>query len=335
MAVYDGRPILPPPLPVAMAEDVMMNFSPVPPTTDTTRAAVIQPRLIASAGRPSLTDAAAREERKAMMNRSVRDDSVEDVKPGKRVGKRPSDGSTEDDEDSMAVSRVVYPPPETVQGLVSSFLPNKLAAHSPLSSFSAALMIHGIKRKGAKSRVETQIKMRISVVQPPSHSPDPSPARIGTFRAIRLQPGLGVKRRAKKAAEIDQTLGTLDPRLVLRLETQVWCTDDPERRAFACVKCVMRERKRAMSKSAAGRKAGRPGMGEESEDGLTRQGSEADVGMQPVRQAVDADGLTQEDREKIVLFNCGNLVELVEGECELPMRVTCYCRHHKEKTGFR
>lgn len=199
-------------------------------------------------------------------------------------------------------------------------------------------MIHGIKRKGAKSRVETQIKMRISVIQPPTLTSDPTPSRIGTFRAIRLQPGLGVKRRAKKAAEIDQTLGSLDPRLVLRLETQVWCTDSPERRAFACVKCVMRERKRAMSKSAAGRKVGRLGTGEESEDGSTRQGSEVDSGMgvQAVQQqAVDADGLTQEDREKIVLFNCGNLVELVEGECELPMRVTCYCRHHKEKTGFR
>lgn len=218
------------------------------------------------------------------------------------------------------------------KGSSFAFFSHAIANHP--HAHSAALMIHGIKRKGAKSRVETQIKMRISVVQHPSHTPDPSPARIGTFRAIRLQPGLGVKRRAKKAAEIDQTLGTLDPRLVLRLETQVWCTDSPERRAFACVKCVMRERKRAMSKSAAGRKAGRLGTGEESEDGSTRQGSEADVGVQPV-QAVDADGLTQEDREKIVLFNCGNLVELVEGECELPMRVTCYCRHHKEKTGFR
>lgn len=154
---------------------------------------------------------------------------------------------------------------------------------------------------------------------------EPGYDRIGTFRAIRLQPGLGVKRRAKKAAEMDQNLSLLDPGLVLRLETEVWCTDNPTRRAYACVKCVTRERKRAMSKSLAGRgKAARKGA------------EESDEARQPdVDAQVDADGLTQEDRNKIVLFNCGNLVELVEGECELPMRVTCYCRHHKEKTGFR
>lgn len=173
--------------------------------------------------------------------------------------------------------------------------------------------------------------MRISLVQPTqtglptpplSHGAGPTYDRIGTFRAIRLQPGLGVKRRAKKAAEMDQSLSMLDPALVLRLETEVWCTDAPARRAYACVKCVTRERKRAMSKSAAGRGKRR---GEESEA----------EEVKPEQQVVDGDGLTQEDRDKIVLFNCGNLVELVEGECELPMRVTCYCRHHKEKTGFR
>lgn len=59
-----------------------------------------------------------------MSGRSVRDGSVEDVKPGRRAaGKRPSDGSTEDEEDGMVVSRVVYPPPETVQGYASSPFP--------------------------------------------------------------------------------------------------------------------------------------------------------------------------------------------------------------------
>ena len=174
--------------------------------------------------------------------------------------------------------------------------------------------------------------MRISIIQPlglptPPLSltgSEPGYDRIGTFRAIRLQPGLGVKRRAKKAAEMDQSLSMLDPGLVLRLETEVWCTDNPTRRAFACVKCVTRERKRAMSKSVGGRNKVRKG-----------EESEGEVEAKMEAQVVDADGLTQEDRDKIVLFNCGNLVELVEGECELPMRVTCYCRHHKEKTGFR
>jgi hypothetical protein len=102
------------------------------------------------------------------------------------------------------------------------------------------------------------------------------------------------------------------------------------------LKCVMRERKRAMSKSSAG-----PGGGRRAAGKAKKMDEEDDLGndsrsLQSERNLpVDSEGLTQEDRNRIVLFNCGNLVELVQGECELPMRVTCYCRHHKEKTGFR
>ncbi len=43
----------------------------------------------------------------------------------------------------------------------------------------------------------------------------------------------------------------------------------------------------------------------------------------------------EDERHNIVVFNCGPIVEMEDGECELPGRVTCYCRHHKEKQGFR
>ncbi len=43
----------------------------------------------------------------------------------------------------------------------------------------------------------------------------------------------------------------------------------------------------------------------------------------------------EDERNNIIVFNCGPLVELRDGECDLPGRVTCYCRHHKEKSGFR
>ncbi|KAJ9094687.1 hypothetical protein QFC21_005844 [Naganishia friedmannii] len=329
---------------------------------------------LAQVTRPSLSDTATREERKALAARHRATSSLSGLSasgspaptttaPSSTTGVAPTpDGSTEEDDLSPAsqavgLTNVLYPPAETVQG--------------------AALLIHGIKRKGAKSRVETQIKMRISLVQrfdmgngsqggflhagnngmmdlltppisllsdSPSHDTSttaptqatPSFARIGTFRAIRLQPGLGVKRRAKKSQEIDAALSLLPPTSVLSLETEVWCTDNPGRRAWACLKCVMRERKRAMSKSSAGPGGGRRAAGkarkvEEEDDSAHDSRS-----LQSERNLpVDSEGLTEEDRNRIVLFNCGNLVELVQGECELPMRVTCYCRHHKEKTGFR
>lgn len=42
-----------------------------------------------------------------------------------------------------------------------------------------------------------------------------------------------------------------------------------------------------------------------------------------------------QERRKILLFNCSEYVEFDDGEVTLPTRVTCYCRHHSEKVGFR
>ena len=35
-----------------------------------------------------------------------------------------------------------------------------------------------------------------------------------------------------------------------------------------------------------------------------------------------------------MLFNCGKYLDFYNGEVVVPTRITCYCRHHKEKYGF-
>jgi hypothetical protein len=42
-----------------------------------------------------------------------------------------------------------------------------------------------------------------------------------------------------------------------------------------------------------------------------------------------------EDTSSIVQFNCPELAEFSTGSTMLPLRITCYCRHHREKVGFR
>lgn len=42
----------------------------------------------------------------------------------------------------------------------------------------------------------------------------------------------------------------------------------------------------------------------------------------------------EEERRKVVIFNCAEYVEFGAGETVLPTRITCYCRHHKERKGF-
>lgn len=54
----------------------------------------------------------------------------------------------------------------------------------------------------------------------------------------------------------------------------------------------------------------------------------------PSQDSKGANGGTQDERHKIVLFNCGSVLDFSTGECTLPARVTCYCRHHREKVGF-
>lgn len=42
----------------------------------------------------------------------------------------------------------------------------------------------------------------------------------------------------------------------------------------------------------------------------------------------------QEDTTSIIQFNCPEVVDFSTGSVVLPLRITCYCRHHREKTGF-
>ncbi|KAJ2710776.1 SPT3 Dosage dependent suppressor of Ty-induced promoter mutations-like protein, partial [Coemansia sp. Cherry 401B] len=40
------------------------------------------------------------------------------------------------------------------------------------------------------------------------------------------------------------------------------------------------------------------------------------------------------EKKRIVIFNCNDMLDFSKGEVVLPTRITCYCRHHLEKTGF-
>jgi uncharacterized protein len=41
-----------------------------------------------------------------------------------------------------------------------------------------------------------------------------------------------------------------------------------------------------------------------------------------------------EDDSKLIQFNCPEVLDFSMGTVILPLRITCYCRHHREKTGF-
>ena len=41
-----------------------------------------------------------------------------------------------------------------------------------------------------------------------------------------------------------------------------------------------------------------------------------------------------EDTSNILQFNCPEVLDFSSGSVILPLRITCYCRHHREKVGF-
>lgn len=236
--------------------------------------------------------------------------------------------STEDEPFDFAAFHTIRPPVHGLQGL--------------------RLLLNGIRRKGAKSRVETQIKMSIAIVQPIKQGARPPPeddfsneyVRIGSYRAIRLPNSIGTKKKGKKLnvqpdVLVDSGQAAADAireSEILDLVCEVYCLDTGEK-AYACAKCVAREEKRAHARLV---NRIRP-ITSDSEDGPRRSAANGQMlfGQTVDSMQVDEEGLTLADRNKIVLFNCSQTVELVDGCGEIPARVTCYCRHHREKTGYR
>jgi hypothetical protein len=60
--------------------------------------------------------------------------------------------------------------------------------------------------------------------------------------------------------------------------------------------------------------------------------SDSDSGDDPATKS--SKGKQQEDTTSIIQFNCSEVQDFSSGSVVLPLRITCYCRHHREKVGF-
>lgn len=95
----------------------------------------------------------------------------------------------------------------------------------------------------------------------------------------------------------------------------------------ACTNCLAREAKRVERKKAARVRPQRHDSSDSEDEGAV------------FRVPTGSDGKTMLPRDAensgIVVFNCPDINDFSEGRVVLPVRVTCYCRHHREKVGFR
>ncbi|KAG8773715.1 SPT3 Dosage dependent suppressor of Ty-induced promoter mutations-like protein [Ceratobasidium sp. 428] len=187
------------------------------------------------------------------------------------------------------------------------------------SCINLPIRVRNIPLQGAKSRVETQLKVTIDLVwdqtprshfhHPPSLSgypqttSDASAPTVGSWEWLVLPAGSATKRRGRKDAKIVPI-----PEQTLTLHTMVNVASPPHTAARACKKCLGREAKRAERK---------------------RRGPN-DTDPTPLMEP----SMGLED-DKIVLYNCADVLDFKTGSVDLPVRLTCYCRHHSEKVGFR
>ncbi|KAL0078370.1 hypothetical protein J3Q64DRAFT_1664877, partial [Phycomyces blakesleeanus] len=182
------------------------------------------------------------------------------------------------------------------------------------------IRVLGLPGKGAKSRVETQIKICIQLVNtagdlathwPSLHLPEHLVAKDK------------LKRKHPKHTEDRSTLSESD---VLRLEAAVVCDSHEDKEIIMCASCVHRERKRLKRKRD--NKAARA---------ANKEGGAAKLAALFANDLPDLNDeeVMNLERRKILLFNCSETIDFRGGEATLPTRITCYCRHHSEKVGFR
>lgn len=229
--------------------------------------------------------------------------------------------------------------------------------------------VHGVPLAGAKSRVETLIRMRLELVRPkpPSDHPasdshldeEPAPRldptsdealalararfgpaelwqRIGTFTHLKMPPGTQYSgRRSRKYAP-----PAVDPKQLLYLDATVVRATPPHDRVYVCDSCMQRERKRKRfkPKGKTNRQEGDSNTVTDMDpEELPTEEEMRALGIDPSLSDARERALQQryhQDKARIVIFNTDDYVEFRNGEAILPARLTCYSRHHKEKNGF-
>ncbi|KAI9276276.1 eukaryotic translation initiation factor 3 subunit G-domain-containing protein [Sporodiniella umbellata] len=184
------------------------------------------------------------------------------------------------------------------------------------------IRVLGLPYMGGKSRVETQIKISLQLAD--------SQGELATeWTHLKLPEHLVAKDKLKRR---NPKYGTeekaaLVESKVLSLEAAVICETHPDDQIIMCTSCVHRERKRLKRK-----RDNKVARAANKEGNAAKLAALLSTNELP---DLNDNAIMEEERRRILLFNCSDLVEFNSGEAVIPTRITCYCRHHSEKIGFR
>ncbi|KAA1476073.1 hypothetical protein DENSPDRAFT_842962 [Dentipellis sp. KUC8613] len=202
------------------------------------------------------------------------------------------------------------PPPASQPRKRPSSAASQTVVYPPKESCTnLPIMIPSIPENGTKSRVETQVRVTVDLAHASSSTGEPFKYdRVGSWKWLKLPQGTATKKRTRKEGKIDP-----DPQDMLFLNAEVTCASSPQMRVVCCSSCQTREAKRVARKLALRVRPHRS----DSETPESGTGAGASDGT-----------------FNIVQFNCPDVLDFSSGTIALPLRITCYCRHHREKVGF-
>ena len=181
------------------------------------------------------------------------------------------------------------------------------------------IRVLGVPQTGAKSRVETQIKLCIQLVTDDGDKAQwwshlKLPEHMVAKDKLKRQVLLSTAPNGSKIANVAGLETNVKPEKMLYLTARVICASDPSRKVVTCLGCIQRERKRSQRRKENKVKPN----GEEDNNNMIIE---------------DEKSLSMEE-QKVLLFNCSEVVDFSSGDTILPTRITCYCRHHNERLGF-
>ncbi|KAH3765209.1 Protein MGA2 [Pelomyxa schiedti] len=171
-----------------------------------------------------------------------------------------------------------------------------------------------------KSRVETQIRLCVQLVA--------SSGQIGgglRWKYLYLPPDMcnNDLRSVNTHSSSSSSLKGHDLSTTLNVQTKVLCASD-NREVLMCMGCVQRERRSL----------------ERKKHNITPSPSQPS--SRPSTPSLNSAGVSgawpemiDQEQRKIVQFHSSPLIDFTSGEAIISLRITCYCRHHNEKVGFR
>ncbi|KAF1800271.1 hypothetical protein FB192DRAFT_1146559 [Mucor lusitanicus] len=185
------------------------------------------------------------------------------------------------------------------------------------------IRVLGVPQTGAKSRVETQIKLCIQLVTDDGDKAQwwshlKLPEHMVAKDKLKRQVLLSTAPNGSKVANVAGLDANVNPEKMLYLTARVICASDPSRKVVTCLGCIQRERKRSQRRK---------------ENKIHKPLHEQDTSHLMNLDDNNEKSLAMEE-QKVLLFNCSEVVDFSSGDTILPTRITCYCRHHNERLGF-